>query len=250
MAGLGTCLWQGFPEFNNMRIVRALHQSGSITMNPNDRIGYGIPDMKKAFSDLLVEYATSTSTISSCTTIVSWNSKDMAAMKYEIERKAPGEINFSKVGEINPLAGTILANRRYQFVNILFNVSAGTVSYRIRQIIDTAASTFTALYIDTANVTVNAFCPEPFSITGTLISLAPNPSSGQVNLLVETNFDVTDMPVYVYDIKGRLMLRLKLSKGIGKATFDLPVNRFAKGKYTIVVYNKDSRMGTAEMIRL
>jgi hypothetical protein len=31
-----------------------------------------------------------------------WTSKDVGAMKYEIERKAPGETNFSKVGELTP----------------------------------------------------------------------------------------------------------------------------------------------------
>ena len=67
MAGLGTCLWQGFPEFNNMRIIRALKEAGSIATNPNDRIGYGIPDMKAAFSTLLSEYATSSATVSPCT---------------------------------------------------------------------------------------------------------------------------------------------------------------------------------------
>ncbi|HET6225642.1 MAG TPA: S8 family serine peptidase, partial [Bacteroidia bacterium] len=56
MAGLGTVLWQAFPEYNNMRIVRALREAGSIASAPNDRIGYGIPDMKVAFSSLLTQF--------------------------------------------------------------------------------------------------------------------------------------------------------------------------------------------------
>ena len=55
MAGLGTCLWQGFPEFNNMKIIRAIQQAGSISTTPNDRIGYGIPNMKQAFANLLID---------------------------------------------------------------------------------------------------------------------------------------------------------------------------------------------------
>ncbi|MEI9807970.1 MAG: S8 family serine peptidase [Bacteroidota bacterium] len=67
MAGLGTCLWQGFPEFNNMRIIRALKEAGSKYTTPDDRVGYGIPDMKAAFTSLLIEYATSTATtVSAC----------------------------------------------------------------------------------------------------------------------------------------------------------------------------------------
>ncbi len=52
LAGLVTCLWQAFPEFTNMQIIEAVKKSSSIYNNPNDRIGYGIPDFKKAFDDL------------------------------------------------------------------------------------------------------------------------------------------------------------------------------------------------------
>jgi serine protease AprX len=52
LAGLVTCLWQAFPEFTNMQIIEAIKKSSSIYSNPNDRIGYGIPDFKKAFDDL------------------------------------------------------------------------------------------------------------------------------------------------------------------------------------------------------
>ena len=57
MAGLATCLWQGFPEFDNMKIRSALWHAGSITNIPDDRIGYGIPDMKKAFTNLLIDFS-------------------------------------------------------------------------------------------------------------------------------------------------------------------------------------------------
>lgn len=52
MAGLVTCLWQAFPEFNNMAIITAVEKSSSIYNTPNDRIGYGIPNFQLAFEDL------------------------------------------------------------------------------------------------------------------------------------------------------------------------------------------------------
>lgn len=52
LAGLVTCLWQAFPEFTNMEIINAVEKSSSIYNTPNDRIGYGIPDFQKAYSDL------------------------------------------------------------------------------------------------------------------------------------------------------------------------------------------------------
>jgi hypothetical protein len=80
---------------------------------------------------------------------VNWTSKDVGAMKYEIERKAPGETNFSKVGELVPTAGISLATRSYEFINTLATGASGSFSYRIRQIIDTAVATFAAVYVDT-----------------------------------------------------------------------------------------------------
>lgn len=52
LAGLVTCLWQAFPEFTNMEIIDAVKKSSSIYNDPDDRIGYGIPDFEKAYDDL------------------------------------------------------------------------------------------------------------------------------------------------------------------------------------------------------
>ena len=57
--------------------------------------------MKMAFANLLTEYATSSSSATGCRVTLNWSTKDVAAMKYEIERKAPGETSFTKVGELN-----------------------------------------------------------------------------------------------------------------------------------------------------
>jgi subtilisin family serine protease len=53
MAGLIACLWQAFPEFSNMQIIDAVRRSSSKFSNPNDRVGYGIPNMKLAYQILL-----------------------------------------------------------------------------------------------------------------------------------------------------------------------------------------------------
>jgi hypothetical protein len=198
MAGLGTILWQGFPEFNNMKILKAMHQAGSRATNPDDRVGYGIPNMKTAFASLLVDYATSNATVNACNATVNWTSKDVGAMKYQVERKLPGELVYTTVGQVNPTAGNILAIHNYQFNNTIISPAPGTVSYRIGQIIDTAAATFTIAYIDTANVTITSGC----FATGTgntdpykeIVIIQPNPISGSVaNLVVETPYAVNNM---------------------------------------------------------
>ncbi len=255
MAGLGTILWQAFPEYNNMKIIRALREAGSKFTTPDDRVGYGIPNMKTAFGNLLVEFATSNATVNACNATINWTSKDVAAMKYEIERKVPGESNYTKVGELNPQAGTLLAIHTYQFNNAIISPAAGTVSYRIRQIIDSASASFTAVYIDTANVTITGGCfatgtgnPDPNKET---VTVQPNPVSGAtVTLVIETAYPVTNMPIAVYDAKGRLVMQLKETKGSGKKTIELPISRLSKGKYYIKVLNGLKTIGTAELIKL
>ena len=255
MAGLSTILWQAFPEVNNMRIVRALREAGSIAATPNDRIGYGIPDLKAAFGKLLTEFATSTSTINGCRIFVNWTSKDVGAMKYEIERKAPGETSFSKVGELTPTVGVSLATHSYEFINTLATGASGSFSYRIRQIIDTATASFTAVYVDTTLANVTSPCVVTSVVNpGTLsnyITVRPNPSIGsKATLIIETTDAVTSMPILVYDMNGRLVQRLQESKGSGKKIVDLSVGKLAKGKYIINIYNKNVLVGTAELIKL
>jgi len=54
LVGLIACLWQAFPEFTNMQILDAIQRSSSQYTNPDDRVGYGIPNMHAAF-DILVD---------------------------------------------------------------------------------------------------------------------------------------------------------------------------------------------------
>ena len=48
LAGLILCLWQAFPEFSNMKILEALKKTASRYSAPDERIGYGIPNMRAA----------------------------------------------------------------------------------------------------------------------------------------------------------------------------------------------------------
>jgi serine protease AprX len=47
--GLIACLWQAFPKDNNMTILQAVYNSADRFTTPDNRYGYGIPDMQKAY---------------------------------------------------------------------------------------------------------------------------------------------------------------------------------------------------------
>lgn len=253
MAGLGTCLWQGFPEFNNMRIVQALREAGNTFSTPNDQTGYGIPDMKKAFTSLLIEYAHSSVSLNACTATLNWNSKDVPAMRYAIERKAPGDTGYVKIADVNPTAGDALSNHSYEMTNSLTTLPTGTVSYRILQVVDSSAAGFTAVYIDTANVTLASSCTptainDPADVTSK-ISIVPNPSHHPV-LIIDTRYAIPRMPIAVYDMRGQLILQMQESKPAGRSIITLPVAKLAGGRYVVEVFNGTRELGSAEWIKL
>lgn len=52
-AGMVASLWQAFPDKSNQEILDAIRNSGSQALNPDYKLGYGIPDFWKAFLTLL-----------------------------------------------------------------------------------------------------------------------------------------------------------------------------------------------------
>jgi hypothetical protein len=54
MAGLVSCLWQAFPEITNMQLLQAVQNASSMAGNPNNQMGYGIPDFQAARQTLSV----------------------------------------------------------------------------------------------------------------------------------------------------------------------------------------------------
>ena len=54
MAGMSTCLWQAYPEKNMMEIQQAIKESASQYGNPDNLMGFGIPDFANAWSILTV----------------------------------------------------------------------------------------------------------------------------------------------------------------------------------------------------
>ncbi|MCD8268044.1 MAG: S8 family serine peptidase [Parabacteroides sp.] len=56
LAGLGVCLWQALPRLSNKEIIALLQQVSSQAKRPDAELGYGIPNVYKAYKKGL-EYA-------------------------------------------------------------------------------------------------------------------------------------------------------------------------------------------------
>lgn len=63
LCGMAACLWQAHPQATNMEIIDAIERSAHLYNNPNDSLGYGIPDFGKAHLYLLNKFAAQTNGI-------------------------------------------------------------------------------------------------------------------------------------------------------------------------------------------
>jgi serine protease AprX len=255
MAGLATCLWQGFPEFNNIKIIQALRQAGDRFATPNDTTGYGIPDMRKAVLILLKDFSTAAATASGdCRFNIDWTSKDAAGMKYEVERKSPGETSYTKIGDV-PAAGVAFSTQSYRFADSLTNVQAGTISYRIRQIIDTSAiATTGADYIDTITVNLATTCTTTpvgnVPATADEFLLLPNPAFNKVSLRITTSYPIPQLTIRLIDGSGNVVATKQTTKPSGTTTVEVAVSHLPKGTYHLAVFNSKKRLATRELVKL
>lgn len=254
MAGLGTLLRQGFPEQTNYAIRTAIIKSGSIYSSPNDRIGYGVPDMKKAFCLLLNNYAKITaSAILNCKTSLSWKSKDVSTMKYEIERMTSAQTTYTKIGEVQG-SESILANHTYTYSDSLINVQSGIIKYRIKQIVDTTLAGYYFTYIDSASINLASSCVatpvDVVTVANEQFYLAPNPAKNKSVLKVITNYAITNLNIRIYDINGRLVRSLKTQKGLGTKEIELPINTMVNGTYVVNIYNGNSKLKSLQLVKM
>lgn len=151
MAGLATCLWQAFPEINNMGIIDVMQQSATRATNPNDRVGYGIPDMKKAFVKLIRQLYTQQSAVANCAVNLQWTAKTDSVISIDIERKLPAGAYTT----INTQTSTgAFLSRNFTYSDDLRNLPTSGIWYRFKMNI----ATDTSFYLD--SMLVN-FTPRP-----------------------------------------------------------------------------------------
>jgi serine protease AprX len=178
IAGLATCLWQAFPEVNNMTIINTLQQSATRASNPDTRVGYGIPDVKKAFVTLLRQGFTKQTSQANCKASLLWSIKADSAMPTIIERKL-GNGAYTTVSTNNSTGAFI--KRDFSFIDDLITVTATTITYRF----SIQVATDTTVVLD--SVTIN-FAPKPNLGTDKTVAVCNNNS---INLT--TQFTTTGL---------------------------------------------------------
>jgi hypothetical protein len=232
-----------------MKILDALKRSASRYSNPNDRIGYGIPDMRNAFAYLLSEYATVSATISNCKVDLSWRTKDVAGMQFLIERKLPTDNAFQKIGQLNATNSAVLANKTYTYQDALNAINPGIIQYRITQVIDTITATRQFVYLDSTTVTLTSRCTTTDDIAS-LLWIYPNPTPGKskAQVVINSTEAATDVKITLHDRAGRLLATHLLNKPAGIYRGELPFLPASSGVYTITLWIGNKKKESKEWI--
>ncbi len=225
MAGIATCLWQAFPEVNNMAIIDALQKSASRYSNPNDRVGYGIPDVKKAFVSLTKSLYTQQISINDCEAALQITVKAGRQESVVVERKLSGETNYTVVDSLVQTGD--FAQRNLNITDDLQGQPEGTAWYRIKMTVEAD----TSFYLDSISVAV----PNCLNLTPG-ISVGPNPV--QTDLTVKVLLEnAASVQVSVYSFSGqRVYNKTNRQSANTLNTYKIPFANWSEGLYVVAVY--------------
>jgi serine protease AprX len=235
LAGLVTCLWQAYPEFNNMTILDAVQKAGSKATAPDDRVGYGITDMKKAF--VLLQQKTFTDNITFGRTATNFNFKIKydSSMKIILERKFSDQTNFSTVKTFNGSGAYLLKTENY--TDSYDQLDGKIVSYRLGIVIgiDTTYSLKTYNY----------------GIPAEAITINPNPVvNGTVKIAISQVLN--DVDIAVVNSAGQTVYKTIFKQPTGSLAptiLNLNMQGFASGVYYFNFYSNGEKIITKRVLK-
>lgn len=223
IAGLITSLWSAFPEFSNMKIIDAVQKSAHKFNNPDERFGYGIPNMRTAF------YLLKTDRSKQQFGGNGWFKADPNPFTTQIDASFISDNSGLVKLYLKNITGVKLDSviytvdsldyKTYSFQN-LGNLPAGY--YYVQYKSNTKDSTITLT--KGADLFANDW-----------IKVFPNPFSDQVNIYFKAQQN-GNVSLSLYDMKGRL-ISTKMISSIQKENIyysDLPVaKKISRGLYTL-----------------
>ena len=242
MAGITTCLWQAFPEVNNDILVDIIHQSSNKSNNPDDRIGYGIPDAKKAFVLLLKKlYTQQISIDQNCIAKLSWTVKTAAGMNMVIERKLPADTNYVPVD--TQMINTNFSKQHFNFSDDLSASEPGiTIRYRIKMNIGTDSS----FYLDSAAIQYTERC----YFYKDSITIAPNPVRDVLTVFIKKPFSPVNFSVTVHNMSGQNVYQLINQSVNSSRIFSIPMKQLSSGLYYVTLWVNNKKQLVKKIVKL
>lgn len=242
MAGITTCLWQAFPEANNMRIINALELNATLCTNPNNRQGYGIPDVKKAFVALQQYFSSTTTNFNQCNANIEINLKTDATMSIDIERKFPNETNYTTVKTIQ--CNGPFGLYQYQCSNSLIGFPFQEVQYRYR----VHMTNDTSYILDSTHLYYNINCTNIPPVVND-IAMGPNPANNLLNVTI-SRINESAIDIIMFNATGQQVFKKQIKQSVGTVTYPINLDKFPPGVYYINVKCDDEKMITKKIIHL
>jgi serine protease AprX len=240
IAGLITCLWQLFPDLNNQQIMEFIRKSADRYTNPDERYGYGIPDMVKAMELILQTKVRSSINRTVCKATLSWKSYDRKGMGYIIQRKDEWLSDYYTLDTIYS-TGSAWSNNAYTFTDERI---LGSTKYRILQVVPLDGSNAFVFTLDS----LSAEAPSETCIINT-ITIFPNPAKHQLNIQLPYTQDNTQYLIHFFDVQGKKVKTVKWEKMQGgNQIFSIPLAGMAKGVYIVEILLQNKRFHSGKII--
>ncbi|MEO7524314.1 MAG: S8 family serine peptidase [Ferruginibacter sp.] len=246
MAGVTTCLWQAFPEINNMGIIEALELSATRSGNPDDHIGYGIPDAKKAFVILQKRTYRQQSNVTDCSVLIQLAIKADNTMSIEVEKKLETETTYSTIT-------TLQNTNSYGIHNFIFNddvsnSAQGLISYRFKMII----APDTSFYLDSITVNHAQNCNGVTPSNDVMITQQIIQNQVSENIEIRVNrITAAKMHIVIHNAAGQKVYCSQLQQQAGSQTTIISLRKVlaSRGAYFISVFIDNKKVKTREILR-
>lgn len=242
MAGISSCLWQAFPEANNMDIIKVLESSSSNANHPNDSIGFGIPNAKKAFVLLQKKYFTNEILTDKCNIAINLSAKMDSTMRILIERKLPTDSDYTPISIFH--SNETYSMQNFSFIDDLSEVDHSTINYRYSMIIVND----TTYYLDSTTIALSNPCNRD-TITDTRIFVYPNP----VSSLLHININDDEAGLYSLIISNEIGQKIYHKEFLhtrGRELKSINTSLLSKGVYFFTLYVNERKRLTKKLIKL
>ena len=241
MAGITTCLWQAFPEASNMQMINTLQKSSNIYSSPNDRIGYGIPDVKKGFVMLQKQFSTIETLFRQCKAEISIDIKTDSTMKIEVERKFPTDSNYTTITTLQNLGNYGMSS--FFYADDLSDTDYGFVNYRYKVLIDSD----TSYYLDSSLVNYLNNCKIIIPAENKL-TISPNPFSSLLYINLERTAD-TKVGVVIHNSLGQKIYTDSFNHLAGIGFHEINLSQLSRGMYFVTIYMNGNKERTEKIIK-
>lgn len=250
VAGLAACLWQLFPEENNITLLQSIRKAGNRFTAPHPQYGYGVPDMRAAMGQLLQKQALLTAAVQNCSLQLNWQSKDAAGMHYRLQWRVNTTDAWTSFATKQVLTAGY-AQRQYQQIEPLPYTHAASLQLRLVQVLDTHHTTLFTVPLDSLTLHIPPGC----TTTGVPgndapvydLKVLPNPGH---QLLLQLPTPLHEwLQVVVTDINGRVLLQQTLHPG-GARQLHITTPAWTPGRYPVQVYQKGRLLGRANWMKL